>query len=72
MRKENTLRPARDCVFNNMTWPVSQKQDWANGQRDRGKKHHDISSARLPDVETADLNLGSYCFLLSAQRRSVH
>lgn len=25
MRKENTLRPARDCVFNNMTWPVSQK-----------------------------------------------
>jgi len=31
---ESTLRSARDCVFNNMTW--------------------------LPDVETADLNLGSY------------
>lgn len=34
---ENTLRPARDCVFNNMTW--------------------------LPDVETADLNLGTYCLV---------
>lgn len=71
MRKENTLRPARDCVFNNMTWPVSQKTG-PMGNLTRKKKHcRDISFSRLPDVETADLNLGSYCFLLSAQRRSI-